>query len=152
MKAFQYSLQNVLNIRRMQQDVQTGRHQSAVRQVHRQKKVLNQMRETVAGVVETATTKAETISSRYLKDFDQFLRQQWAKQQNQRQLIRQLQKEEDTERRKLLAARGEVRKLEKHAEHQQKEWQEAYRQEQDKQVDELAVQRFRLSPLGGEKL
>jgi len=152
MKAFQYSLQNVLNIRRMQQDVQTGRHQSAVRQLHRQKEVLNQLRETVAGVVETATTAAETISSRYLKDFDQFLRQQWAKQQNQRKLIRQLQKEEDAERRTLLAARREVRKLEKHAEHQKKEWREAYRKEQDKQVDELAVQRFRLSPFGGEKL
>ena len=152
MKAFQYPLQNVLNIRRMQQDAQVGRHQSVIQQLRQQKMALSAMRESVAGVVETATTAAETISSRYLKDFDQFLRQQWRKQQHQRTLIAQLQEQEDAERRKLLEARREVQKLEKHAEHTLKEWQEAYRKEQDKQVDELAVQRFRFSPSGGGKL
>ena len=151
MKAFQYSLQNILNIRRRQQDVQTGRHQSAMRQLRQQKVVLHGMRETVAEVVKTATTAAQTISSRYLKDFDQFLRYQWRIQQHQRTLITQLQEQEDAERRKLLVARREVRKLEKHAEHKLRAWQVAYRKEQDKQVDELAVQRFRLDPSGEDK-
>jgi len=149
MKAFQYRLQNVLDIRRVQQNAQVGRHQSAMRKLRQQNRVLHGMRDAVAGVVETAMTAAETMSSRYLKNLDQFLCHQWRMQQRQRTLIVQLQAQEDVERRKLLEARREVRKLEKHAEHKLREWREAYQKEQDKQVDELVVQRFRLSPSDG---
>ena len=150
MKAFQYRLQNVLDLRRMQQNAQVGRHQSAMRKLRQQNIVLHGMRDTVAGVVETAITAAEANSSRYLKDLDQFLCHQWRIQQDQQTLIVQLQAQEDVERSKLLEARREVQKLEKHAEHKLQEWREAYRQEQDKQVDELAVQRFKLSHSDGK--
>jgi len=150
MKAFQYRLQKVLDIRRMQQNAQVGRHQSAMRKLRQQNMELHGMLDTVAGVVETAITAAETMSSQYLKNLDQFLCHQWKMQQHQRALIVQLQAQEDVERRKLLEARREVRKLEKHAEHKLQEWQEAYQKEQDKQVDELAVQRYWLSPSDGK--
>ena len=84
MKAFQYRLQNVLDIRRVQQNAQVGRHQSAMRKLRQQNRVLHGMRDAVAGVVETAMTAAETMSSRYLKNLDQFLCHQWRMQQRQR--------------------------------------------------------------------
>jgi len=137
MKAFQYKLASLLTVRQLQQEQREAEFAAAMQQRNLQQQALQSLEQQLQNVY--AQEICPNVNAEFFLQRERYLYTLKQRRRRQQQRLAEAEAALAESRRRLQAAVMEVRKLEKHCQHERDAWALQFRREEDKINDEIGL-------------